>query len=207
MYIAVIAAQGRSGQEFVRVALDAGHHVRAGIGKTNPFQSHERLTIVRCDATDAGEVSTLLQGSDVVVSLLGHVPGSKSNVQTQAMKVITEAMARRGITRLVSLTGTGVRRPGDRPSLIDRLANWAIARIDSQRVSDGIAHAALLDTTHFDVTIVRVLKLWNSNTAAFSLSEYGPAKLLTSRREVALAILDIVENNRYIGKYPVISRP
>lgn len=207
MYIAVIAAQGRSGQSFVNAALAAGHTVRAGIGDSDPFTRHEKLETIKCDATNTEQVYELIKGVDAVVSLIGHVPGSKADVQTKAMKVTIEAMKRRKITRIVSLTGTGVRRPGDTPDLLDKLANWMIAKIDPNRISDGIEHAAVLDKSGLDVTIVRVLKLGNGNVAPFNLTDHGPAKHLTSRNEVAQAILEVVENNRFIGGYPVISKP
>jgi hypothetical protein len=206
MHIAVIAAQGRSGQAFVRAALAAGHTVRAGVGATSPFQPHTLLTTMPCDATNESEVYELTRDVDAVVSLLGHVKGSKADVQTDAMRVVIAAMKRHKITRIVSLTGTGVRRLGDTPSLIDRLANLFIATIDPNRIRDGIKHAEVLDSSGLDVTIIRVLKLGSGGVKPFGLTLHGPAKLLTSRREVAAAIVDVLENNRYIGDYPVISR-
>ena len=206
MHIAVIAAQGRSGQEFVRAALAAGHTVRAGIGSFNPFTPHRRLTTLACDATNAEQVYELTRGVDAVVSLLGHVKGSTADVQTTAMRIVIEAMRRHKITRIVSLTGTGVRIAGDTPNLIDRMANTVIARVDPNRIHDGIAHAALLQKSGLDYTIVRVLKLGKGNAGTFTLTEHGPAKLLTPRAEVAAAIVDIVENNKFIGALPVISK-
>lgn len=206
MHIAVIAAQGRSGQEFVRAALAAGHTVRAGIGSTDPFAPHRRLMTLECDATNTEQVYELTRGVDAVVSLLGHVKGSNADVQTTAMRVVVQAMKRHKITRIVSLTGTGVRIPGDTPNLFDRLANMFIARVDPNRIHDGIAHAALLQESGLDYTVVRVLKLGKGSAGTFALTEHGPAKLLTPRAEVAAAIVDIVENNKFIGGFPVISR-
>lgn len=205
MNIAVIAADGRSGRAFVRAALAAGHHVRAGVRSKRPFGRHPGLAVITCDATDAGQVNELLRASDVVVSLIGHVPGSKADVQTQAMRTVVSVMQRRGLTRIVSLTGTGVRIRGDKPGIIDTLANFAIRTIDPNRVHDGIAHAAVLQGSGLDFTIIRVLKLGNGQARPFSLSEHGPAKMLTSRGEVARAILECLEDNRFIRQYPVIS--
>jgi putative NADH-flavin reductase len=205
MRIAVIAADGRSGQAFVKAALEAGHSVRAGVRGKNPFFAHPGLSVTRCDATNEQQVSELLRASDVVVSLIGHVKGSQADVQTRAIKTVIAAMKRRGLSRIVSLTGTGVRIKGDRPNLLDRLANAMIIRIDPNRIHDGIAHVKVLHDSGLDYTVLRVLKLGNGRPGNFSLNGHGPAKLLTSRGEVAAAILDCLEDNRFIRQHPVIT--
>lgn len=204
MRIAVIAADGRSGQAFVKTALDAGHSVRAGIHGKNPFSAHPSLSVIKCDATNEDQVSELLRASDAVVSLIGHVKGSQADVQTRAIRTIIAAMKRRGLTRIISLTGTGVRIKGDRPNLLDRLANAIIVRIDPARVHDGIAHVKLLNESGLDYTVLRVLKLGNGRAGRYSLNGHGPAKPLTSRAEVASAILDCLEDNRFVRQHPVI---
>lgn len=205
MNIAVIAADGRSGREFVTRALAAGHTVRAGIRGNDPFPANDRLVTVGCDATNEAQVNELLKSSDAVVSLIGHIPGSKADVQTLATKTVLKVMKRRGITRIVSLTGTGVRINGDKPNMLDKMANFAIARIDPSRVRDGIEHAKVMQRSDLDFTIVRVLKLGNGEPKPYSLTEHGPAKSLTSRGEVAQAILECLEDNQYIRQHPVIS--
>ncbi|MBC7512133.1 NAD(P)H-binding protein [Candidatus Saccharibacteria bacterium] len=205
MRIAVIAADGRSGQFFVEAALAAGYTVRAGIYGKNRFSSHPRLTVLQCDATNETHVAKLLHQTDAVVSLIGHVPGSERDVQTIATRTVLKVMSQRGIRRIVSLTGTGVRVPGDKPGVVDKLANLFIAKVDPNRVRDGITHAEVLKASDIDFTIVRVLKLGNGEGGRYQLTDHGPAKYLTARREVAAAILECLEDNRYIRGYPVIS--
>ncbi len=207
MRIAVIAANGRAGQAFVRTALAAGHDVRAGIRGDDPFEPHKHLVTVRCDATNSDDVTELLKSSDAVVSLIGHIRGSSANVQTLATKTVLAEMERRGLKRIVSLTGTGVRIDGDKPDLMDKLANMFIARIDPHRVNDGIEHAKVLQASGADFTIVRVLKLTNDRSTEFDLTDHGPAAHFTSRSQAAQAILECLEDNRFIRKYPVVSPP
>jgi uncharacterized protein YbjT (DUF2867 family) len=204
MRIAVIAADGRSGQAFVKAALDAGHSVRAGVRGKNPFFAHPGLSVLKCDATNEHQVKELLRASDAVVSLIGHVKGSQADVQTRAIKTIIAAMKQRGLTRIISLTGTGVRIKGDRPNLLDKLANAIILKIDPDRIHDGIAHVKVLSESGLDYTVLRVLKLGNGKPGKFSLNGHGPAKPLTSRAEVASAILDCLEDNRFIRQHPVV---
>lgn len=205
MKIAVIAAQGKSGRTFVSAALSAGHQVVAGIRGDDPFDPHPNLATHQCDATDSQQVESLIRGCDAVVTMIGHVPGSPRRVQTDATHVLIEAMKRQNMRRIVSLTGTGARVPGDKLTLLDRLMNFAISKIDIARISDGIEHLEVLRNSGLDFTVVRVLKLTNGLAGPFELTEHGPANVLTSRKEVALAVLDILENNRFIGMFPVIS--
>lgn len=203
--VAVIAANGRTGQAFVRATLDAGLTVRAGYHNKNSLPRHQNLVAVRCDATNEDDVQQLLSGADGVVSLIGHVRHSPPNAQTDSMRVVEKVMNELGIKRIISLTGTGVRFPGDTPSLLDRLLNLSIKLIDPERIRDGINHAAFLTSTDLDWTIVRVLKLTNgkhSGSVKFSLT--GPAELFTPRSRVAQGILQIIVDDSYKQKTPII---
>lgn len=204
--IGVIAANGRSGIEFVYAALAEGYMVRAGVHGEATLTPHENLTVVPCDATNEQDVLALLTGCDAVVSLIGHGPKSPPRVQTEAFAVVANAMNQLGIRRIVSLTGTGVRVTGDTPSIFDRLANLLIAHVDPNRVKDGIEHAAFLAQSNLDWTIVRVLKLGNGeHTGEVTLSLHGPAELLTPRKRVAKAILQTLQDDTYIRTYPIIT--
>lgn len=205
MKIAVLGANGRSGRIFVQTALEAGHSVRAGVHQGNPFTEHARLEVISCDATNIEEVKRLINGTDVVVSLIGHTKQSAPDVQTQAIQAVVDAMQPLGLRRLISLTGTGVRMPGDVITLLDRLSTFGITLFDRKRVADGRNHAKILMESNLEWTILRVLKLENNKPTRYTLLENGPAKTIVSRHEVASAILEILETNQFIRKAPIIS--
>lgn len=206
MKIAVIAANGRSGREFVNKALAAGYHVRAGVFSSR-IPEAKNLEVVTCNATDVEQMRGLIHGCDAVVSFIGHVKGSPATVQSDAIKNAVEAMKKENIKRIISLTGTGVRLPEDRPSLVDKLINTLVTIIDPDRVKDGIMHAKVLKESGLDWTIIRVLKLQNSKPKPFMLKMHGPAKLITSRREVADAVLMAMSDPNMVKQAPVISNP
>lgn len=206
MKIAVVGANGRSGKAFVDAALKAGHTVRAGVYSYNNFVATHTLEVMQCDATSELDVTHLIQGQDVVVSFIGHVKGSSATVQTDAMKVLVRVLEQAGPKRIVSLTGTGVRFPGDRISFIDYVLNFAVRFIDPARVSDGITHAEVLKNSKLDWTIIRVLKLEDINPSAFTLTEHGPTKWYVSRTVVAKAVLEVLEQDSFIQKAPIISK-
>lgn len=206
MKIAVIAANGRTGQAFVQAALKAGHQVQAGIHNSSSMKATPGLSLIECDATQESEVTKLIQGQDAVVSFIGHVRGSPPNVQTKATKVIVSAMDKLNQKRLVSLTGTGVRFPKDKITLTDRILNTSIGIIDPKRVVDGINHAEVLKNSDLDWTIIRVLKLTSGNRRPFTLQLNGPTKQFVSREEVAHAVLEVLEQHRFIRQAPIIGK-
>ena len=205
MKLAVIAANGRSGKAFVELALAAGHEIRAGIFGTNTLAPHEHLAVVPCDATNQKELENLLAGQDAVVSFIGHTKGSPPQVQADAMRRLVPVMQKLHIQRLVSLTGTGVRRDGDRIPLIDRLLNLGIGIIDPARVADGREHVGVLEGSTLDWTVIRVLKLQHVRPAPFKLTLHGPTKWYVGREEVAQAVLQTLEENTFIRQSPIIS--
>lgn len=203
MKIAVVAANGRSGQAFVKEALNAGHTVRAGIYGTHNLPAHKNLQIVNCDATNLSDIKNLVKNCDAVVSLIGHSKRSPADVQTVAIKNIIEAIVGTK-TKLVSLTGTGVRFAGDRPSMLDKFLNFGIKYVDPDRINDGVNHVEIIKASGANWTILRVLKLTNNQPKSYKLSLHGPAKLFTSRFEVAQAIIEILATDKYLKKAPII---
>jgi len=205
MRIAVIAANGRLGKTFVEAALKAGHSVRAGIRGENTLARHDNLEVVTCDATKPEDLKILLRNQEVVVSAIGHVKGSAPDVQTVATKAIVEVMTELGIKRYVDVTGTGVRFPGDKITLIDRFLNMGVGIADPTRVQDGRDHQNVLKASNLDWTTIRVLKLQNVPPKPFVLRLHGPTKPFVGREEVAGAMLEVIESGDFLGEAPIVS--
>lgn len=205
MKIAVIGANGKTGQVFVNEAVQRGYEVRAGVFRTNSFKKSDYLDVLQCDATKLEDVEKLITGCDVVVSLIGHVKGSPAFLQTSATANILSAMKKHRITRILSLTGTGVRIDGDTPSLIDTVLNAGVRFVDPERIIDGIAHADVLRESDRDWTLLRVLKLTDFPSHTYTLTTGGPARVLVSRHVVADALLKIIEEKSFSKQAPVVS--
>ena len=206
MRIAVIAASGRSGRAFVGEALAEGHTVHAGIRGENPFDEHDGLTVFQCDATNISQVTTLIERCDAVVSLIGHIKGSDAFVQTTAMKTLVRAAEVAGVRRIVSLTGVGVgTRHGWLRKPLDIMAA-VMGRFNVDRLRDGIAHAEVLEDSQLDWTVLKVLLLSDAAPGTFRLKARGIVKAPTPRREVARAILQVLERNSFVRGYPIITK-
>lgn len=207
MKIAVLGAGGKSGRAFVATALAAGHEVTAGVRRQNPFTEQPNLHVVTCDVTNQDQLSAIVTGQDAVVSLLGHVRGTPAAMQTDAMRLLVDVMNTEGVKRLVSLTGSGARQPGDHISLTDRVMSFSIKLIDPGRIADGVNHIKVLQASNLDWAVLRVLKLTNGAAEAYSLTPNGPAKTFISRASVARAILEILDNQSFVRQCPVLSPP
>jgi nucleoside-diphosphate-sugar epimerase len=207
MRIAVIAASGRSGQAFVREALASGHQIHAGIRGQNPFDQTQNLKVFQCDATNISQVTALIERCDAVVSLIGHIKGSDPFVQTAATKTLVRAAEAAGVRRAVSLTGVGVgtrHRWLKKPLAIVAELMGRILKID--RLRDGIAHAQVLEKSDLDWTVLKVMLLSDGQPGKFRLKAKGLVKVPTPRREVARAILQLLERGTFIREYPVVAK-
>lgn len=204
MKIAVIAANGRSGREFVATALNAGHTIRAGVRGAHSLNENPNLETVICDGTNPQDVLNLIEGCDAVASFIGHGRKSPAEVQTASIKNVIDACAQLGIQRVISLTGTGVRFPDDKITLIDRFMNFSISIVDRTRVQDGINHVEVLKKSNLDWTVIRVLKLTNASLHKFHLTQNGPTRIFTSRKTVAHASLEVLEQNSFIRLAPIV---
>jgi len=206
MNIAVIAADGRSGRAFVNEALKRGHKVRAGIFGHNPFETNPNLEVATCNALKLDDVRKLMADQEAVVSLIGHTKASAKDVQTRAIENIVMVAKETNVKRIVSLTGTGVRFPGDVITFLDRVLNTSIKIIDPARVQDGINHTEILKNCGLEWTILRVLKLQNVSVKPFVLTVNGPTKSYVGREEVAIALLDILEKHSFVQQAPIMSK-
>lgn len=205
MKIAILGANGRTGIELVNEALKRGFSVVAGVSANgNVFQSSPNLEVIEFNATAQEDVDALFRGCEAVISVLGQTKNSPKNLLELSMITVVTAMQKNNISKIVSLTGTGVRRPNDRISLIDRILNFGLGVVDGDRIKDGKKHLEVLERSGLDYTVLRVLKLTNDERQTYSLKDGGPAKAMVSRKTVAEALLRCLGEN-WNKKAPVLS--
>lgn len=208
MKICVFGADGRTGVEVVKYAKSQGFEVVAFVyGENSNKYFPNDVVIKKGDVMNYENVLDAVKGVDAVVSVIGHIKGSLPLMQTNGMANIVQAMKEFGIRRVLSLTGTGARVEGDTPSLLDKVLNFFVKLIDPYRVKDGVLHVQVLQDSGLDFTVIRVLKLGNSDKdfTDYKLTDGGPAELESPRKKVAKVLIDLINDKKYIGKFPVIS--
>lgn len=206
MNILVVAANGRTGRLVVDQAINSGHSVTALVRNNEATDFKKEVKVIKGDATDKQVVKEVAKNQEVIISTIGHVKGSQANVQSKSIENMIRAIQEHGSnTKIVSLTGNGVRQNEDKLFFLDRLLNWSIKLVDPKRIQDGKDHVELLQDSGVNWVVVRVLKLSNTKVINFKLSKNGPAKLLVSRSEAASALLQVAESSEWDRKLPIIS--
>jgi putative NADH-flavin reductase len=206
--IAVFGATGRTGQPLVKEALAEGHEVVAlARDGAKMGVSHERLRVVQGNVLDGSKVEEAVAGSDAVVSVLGQVKDSPKDVQTRGTQNIVAAMKKHGVGRLVSLTGAGVRDPGDQPKLVDKAFGFLLKRLQPHVLEDGERHAEVIKGSGLEWVIVRGPRLTEGpKKGTYRVGLVGKdSGTQVSRADLAEFILRQVTSDEYVGQMPVVS--
>lgn len=189
-------------------ALAAGHQVRVLVRDPSRLSvSDDRLEIVQGDALDPDAVDRLVAGTDVVLSLFGHVKGSPATLQTDGTRLVVDAMKRHGVSRIVTLSGGGLRAEQDRPGFADRAITIALRLMAGPVLADAQGHLEVLKASGLDWTVVRAPRLTETpGRGAYRVGWVGvDASTKISRDDLADFILTQVDDRRLVGALPFVS--
>ena len=106
--ITVLGATGGTGRLFTALALKNGHDVTALVRDASKLSGTAKLRVVVGDATDKQAVEQVVDGADVVVSALGHVPGDAPMMTTAVLNILAAAHKQATPPRCVIMTTMGV---------------------------------------------------------------------------------------------------
>jgi len=206
--LAVFGASGRTGKPLVDQALAQGHEVRALA--RDPAKLHtprERLLVLHGDVLNATDVAETIGGCDAVLSVLGQTKGSPIDLQTVATRHIVAAMKTHGVTRIISLTGAGVRDPNDKPKPVDRVFGLLLATFARNVIRDADAHAEVLRQSGLEWTLVRGPRLTEGpHTGLYKVGYVGKdSGTQASRADVADFMLRQVKDATWVRKAPMVS--
>ena len=157
--IALFGATARSGREIIRQGLQRGHTIK-GFART-PSKlgvEHENLTLYKGDIYERDTIDPVLEGHEVVVSMIG-VPAPEDpaaeigpvDIYTVMGEHLISAMKEKGNTRLIMASSTGVEHRVDvdspRPPPGDLSERWRwLARYlydDMWKMEEMIANSGL----------------------------------------------------------------
>lgn len=146
-----------------------------------------------------------MEGTGAVLSALGPVRGDGAGVMAQAAAHLVAVMPGLGLSRLITLTGAGVRQPGDRPKLSDRLIRRALATLQPDVLRDSEAHVATITAGPLDWTVVRVPRLGDGPGRPLKVGMVGDIGTFVSRDSVAAFMLRELEEGRWVRQAPAVS--
>lgn len=207
--IALTGGTGATGKLFLEKALEAGHKVKTLARSPQKVEiEHENLEVIKGDVLKPEDVDRLVKGSEVVVSLFGHVKGSPADLQTRGTQNLVRAMKNHGLSRIISLSGGGLPFPEkDQPKLADKMIRGIMKVVASKMLSDAENHAEVLRKSGLGWTIVRGPRLTNQpEKGDYRVGWVGVnASTKIGRADLADFILKVMENKSHVKEMPFVS--
>ncbi|MBS1554356.1 MAG: SDR family oxidoreductase [Cyclobacteriaceae bacterium] len=214
--IAVLGANGRTGIEIVKQALEKGWVVKALVRDKQKIKlANPNLHVVEGNPMRIDEVTKVVEETDAVYVALNigrktDMPWSKVVSPLDLLRVSIDntinAMQENGVKRVITVSAWGT---GDSY----KETNW-IFKFLIKKTNVGVAYAGhedqerLLRKSGLDWTSVRPVGLSNSEKQkSVRVSIKGDKKLnmTISRKDVARFMLDIVDDEKYYQQEPSIS--
>ena len=209
MRLAVLGATGSVGGELVTQALAAGHEVTALVREhPKPGKIDNRVALVLGNATSPEAVRRTVEGSDAVVSALGHAKGVPDDLLAHAGSNMIAAMRANGVERLVVLSSPAVADAADRPSLLYRAALFLMRLVIRSIVRDHLEQARLIEESGLAWTIVRgpIVFTDGPSTGRYHAGPIGrDSGLRISRADLAEFMLATATNGGFIQMKPLVS--
>ena len=206
--VGVLGATGRTGRIFVQEAVRRGHTVKALVRNVNARHDFPPgVNVIQGDATDERSLQQLIEGTDVVVSLLGRAKGSSSDLKVKSTSLSLSIMQRKGVKRFLRLASApfGVPGEGDDPTggqkLVAGLVKFFAGAMvnDERKASEDVRHSSV------EWTIVRdrsspthpILESTGWAPSARSRVERSPARHLPNSSWMKLRIEDTFASRRW----------
>lgn len=207
--LALFGATGHTGKQFLEQALSRGYSIKALVRKpSNLSDHHPQLTIIKGDVLNAADVEKTIAGTDLVVSLFGHVKNSPEWLQTNGTENIVQAMKKHQLGRIISLSGGALPYPEkDKPKFADKMIRNIMKVVASKMLNDAIRHHQILEKSGLQWTIIRAPRLTNEAAkGAYRVGWVGVnASTKIGRADLAEFIVKLVEDEQYDRQMPFVS--
>ncbi len=208
--VALFGATGKTGRRVLDRLLAGGFHVRALVRDPGKIDTSAggRLTILTGSVLDRDAVDRTIAGSDVVLSLFGHVKDSPPTLQTDGTQLIVDAMKRHGVRRIVSLSGGGLSADGvDQPKAADHIIRFLLRVLSGKILADAEGHLRVLQESGLDWTVVRAPRLLDTPGVGHYrvgwVGVNGSTKI--SRDDFADFVVTQVHDRTFVGQMPFVS--
>jgi putative NADH-flavin reductase len=206
MRVAILGANGPTGRLLTEQALAAGHDVVALTRRPDEYPIvHQKLVVAGGDVLEPDAVDPVVDGSDAVLSALG-TPFTKEQVEVYSRggRNVLDAMKRFGTPRFVVVTSGAVTGEPEPTGgfVFNRILQPYVTNVLGKTVYDDMRRLEeLIKDSDTDWTVLRPSGLFElPEVTDFSITEeHGPGRL-TSRRDLAAALLLQLTDQRFVRK-------
>jgi uncharacterized protein YbjT (DUF2867 family) len=209
--VLIVGASKGIGLETVRLALKAGHSVRALSRSATAIRLRDtKLEKLDGDALDRDTIEQALLGVDAVVQTLGvslepELIFSGTNLFSDATRILVNATEASTVRRLICVTGFGAGDSRGRGGLI---YNAACCLFLGRIYADKDAQELIIRRSRVDWTIVRPTILTNGPRTRTYRVLVDPRRWTSgfiSRADVADFLVKQIDDERFLHKTVVLT--
>lgn len=207
MKLLVFGANGGTGQEVVKQALQQGHEVTAFVRNPGSLAIQDKnLKTVTGNALDLASVAAALPGHDAVISVIGAPATKKSTVRTESTKIIMEAMQKSKVKRFITQSTIGA---GDSKPMLPALYKYVLVPLLLKGTfMDHEGQERAVQGSKLDWTIVRAGALNNKpHTGKYrvDIPTADKESFKISRADAADFILKELAQNNFVCKVVAVA--
>ena len=206
----ILGANGPTGRQTVRQALDRGYRVEALTRPPEDFPiTHERLRVRAGDATNPEVIDAAVAAVDAVICTIGaSFTLQPVQVYSATTRLVVMAMKRHGRRRLIVVTSEGVDPLHQRDGLANKLSFTLMRRIFGRTVYDDmVTMEALVWGTDLDWTIVRPPGLTDEPGRGYAVAETSIEGGFLAREDLGAMLLDQLTDDRFVQKIAAVTTP
>ncbi len=203
--LAILGATGGIGGYLLSWAVDAGYPVHVLARRPDAVPGRPGVTVTKGDATDPEAVAGVVASAGAVLSALGPRGAKTPGLLASAASVVTQAMAKHGVQRLICVSAAGafIREDPEANPLVKMILPPMFARpFADVREMERVVRASALDWT-----LVRPTRLVNvPGTGEYRIRDRYPPPGLTriARADVAQFMIGALTEPGYIRQAPAI---
>ncbi|MDC0214921.1 NAD(P)H-binding protein [Gammaproteobacteria bacterium] len=202
--VAVVGATGRVGRHVFQGALDRGFKVRALVRNPDKFSVVGDATVIQGDISDPERVRELVDGVDVVLSVLGSRP-KESMIVGGGTGVLVEVIRRLETKpRVIHMSSLGIGDSYDQCRKLSWFFAVLMARHLLREVFEDMEVAENILNESPEISSVRVrptVLTGRSQTRYRCVAAHEePGKFFIARKQVAEFFLDAVHDKSWDGQ-------
>jgi len=211
--VLIVGASRGIGLETVKIALKAGHSVRAMARSATAIRlDNPKLEKLDGDALDRRTVERALVGTDAVIQTLGVSPTPEriiggTRLFSTATRILVDAMTASAVRRLICVTGLGA---GDSHGRGGLLYNAGLFLFLGRIYADKDVQERIIRQSQLDWTIVRPTVLTDRpRTGAYRVlvDARDWRSGMTSRADVADFLVKQINDLSLLHKTPALTGP